>query len=139
MALAKRLITDAILAAIFARYWGAIRWVFLFFGVVFVLGVINGAVSDFRAHGMGQEVDLAQIKVQTRINDRLSQVYWDVENRSKQVVGDVRISCMSNGSEHVIAPDEYIEPGRSASGVYVNSLVGYDTVCKLTSAMSYRK
>lgn len=138
-ALGKRVLTDVILAAIFARYWGSIRWVFFFFGAVFVVGVINGAVGDFRAHGMGQEADLTQIEVQTHVNDRLSQVFWDVENRSKQVVGDVRISCMSNGSEHIIAPDDYIEAGQSASGVYVNSLVGYDTVCKLTSAMSYRK
>lgn len=138
-ALGKRVLTDVILAAIFARYWGSIRWVFFFFGAVFVVGVVNGAVGDFRAHGKGREVDLTQIEVQTHVNDRLSQVHWNVGNRSKQVVGDVQITCTSNGSEHVIAPDEYIAAGRSASGVYVNSLVGYDTVCRLTSAMGYRK
>ncbi len=137
--LGKRVLTDVILAAIFARYWGSIRWVFFFFGAVFVVGVVNGAVGDFRAHGMGREVDLAQIAVQTHVNDRLGQVYWDVQNKSADVVGSVQITCKSNGYERVIAPDEYIEAGQSASGVYEDSSIGYDTVCRLTSAMGYRK
>lgn len=136
--LGRRLLIDAIFAAIFARFGGALRWVFFFFGAVFVYGIVSHAVSDFGTHGMGRDVDLGQIEVSTQVDYHLGQIYWNVKNNAEQVVGGIEITCATNGNELVIAPDEYIETGRSASGVYRNSDIGYDTVCKLTRAMGYR-
>lgn len=138
MALAKRLLIDAIFAAIFARFGGALRWVFFLFGAVFVYGIVSHAVSDFRAHGIGRDVDLDQIEVSTQVDYHLGQIYWNVKNNTERVVGGIEITCTANGNELVIAPDEYIETGRSVSGVYRNSDIGYDSVCKLTRAMGYR-
>jgi hypothetical protein len=135
----KRLLIDAVFAFIFVRYWSGIRLLFALIAAVFVFGIVRAAVLDFRAHGFGVDADLERIAVQTNVDDRWSRVFWTVRNNSDQTIGQVLITCQSNGQEQVIAPDGYIPPRQSASGVFENSFIGYDTTCKLTEAKSFKK